>query len=766
MSSTQGGEVNLVLPDLGTLDLPGGLTGVGVLEVGLVACVLGLAFAAWLAWWVARQPVHEDMASVAALIRASARTYLLRQGRLLIALWAVIAVVIAVQFALLLRLDIGAVALILAFSAIGVAGSSGIAWFGILLNTRANARTAHAAHLGDALQVHRIPLRSGMAIGTALISLELLLMLVILLAVPRTLAGACFLGFAIGESLGAAVLRIAGGIFTKIADIGADLMKIALHIEEDDARNPGVIADCTGDNAGDSVGPSADGFESYGVTGVALITCILLGVPDAHLQALLLVWLFTLRGVLLLASVGAYALHEWRILRRRRQPLDVERSLTRLLGGTAALAVVGTFLTTWWILGHGSTHVLWWRFATMVALGTVAAALIPGLVRVFTSTGRAHVREIVRSAEQGGASLGILSGMVAGAFSAYWLGILVAALMAIAASLSSGIAGVIVAPAVFALGLLAFGFLGTGPITIAVDAYGPIADNAQSIFELSLVSGGSPAAKRLLEENDAAGNTFKATAKPVLIGTAVVGATTMTFSIIMRLTDGMTRDLERFSVLHWPFLVGIVLGGSMIQWFSGAAIQAVTTGAHRAVALIARTIDLEGTVAARPEDSQAVVDICTRYAQRGMVRMFLGVLLGTLGLAFLDPFLFVGYLIGLSVFGLLEAIRMANAGGAWDNAKKIVEVELQQSGTPLHDATIVGDTVGDPLKDTASVSLNPVIKFSTLFGLLAVDLSLELSARGAATISTVLAWLLLAGSLVSVHRSFYGMRIPEAAREA
>ena len=612
-----------------------------------------------------------------------------------------------------------------------------------------------------------------------LISLELLMMLTILLFLPADVAGACFIGFAIGESLGASALRIAGGIFTKIADIGADLMKIVFKIDEDDPRNPGVIADCTGDNAGDSVGPSADGFETYGVTGVALVTFVLLAVPDPALQARLLVWIFTVRAAMILAAWAAYAINKtWVRLRYAdAERMNFETPLTTLVWLTSALCIVLTYAATWLVLS-GLGAGLWLRLATIITCGTLAGALIPELVKVFTSTASQHVRETVRSSRQGGASLNILSGVVAGNFSAFWLGITVVGLMGAAFVLSgSGLESFMAAPAVFAFGLVAFGFLGMGPVTIAVDSYGPVTDNAQSVYELSRIEdvddvdaqirrdfGFAPRwerAKYLLEDNDGAGNTFKATAKPVLIGTAVVGDTTMIFSIIIGLTDHLSRGIENLSLMHAPFLLGLITGGAVVFWFSGASIQAVTTGANRAVAFIKKSIHLDaGAQRASVEDSRRVVEICTQYAQQGMLTIFLAVFFITLSLAFVEPFLFIGYLVSIAVFGLYQAIYMANAGGAWDNAKKVVEVDLHMKGTALHDASIVGDTVGDPFKDTSSVALNPIIKFTTLFGLLAVELAVSLSAQGMGTMVHVLAAAFFAVALIFVHRSFYAMRIP------
>jgi K(+)-stimulated pyrophosphate-energized sodium pump len=624
-----------------------------------------------------------------------------------------------------------------------------------------------------------------MSIGMMLISIELVIMLFILLFIPGDYAGPCFIGFAIGESLGAAALRIAGGIFTKIADIGSDLMKIVFKIKEDDARNPGVIADCTGDNAGDSVGPSADGFETYGVTGVALITFILLAVKSPTVQVELLVWIFVMRVMMLVSSAVAYFLNG-AIAKARfgnANEMNFETPLTSLVWITSLVSIALTYLVSYYIipqLGGDSTQ--WWKLASIISCGTLAGAIIPELVKVFTSVDSLHTKEVVTSAQEGGASLGILSGFVAGNFSAYYLGGSMVILMAIGYYLTTIpplLSNLMVAAPVFAFGLVAFGFLGMGPVTIAVDSYGPVTDNAQSIYELSLIEN-VPAseikrqfnmdvnfarAKYLLEANDGAGNTFKATAKPVLIGTAVVGATTMIFSIIMALTNGLSANVHKLSLLHAPFVLGLITGGAMIYWFTGSSTQAVTTGAYRAVEFIKANIRLDGVEKASVSDSKKVVEICTQYAQKGMLNIFLAVFFATLAFAFIEPFYFIGYLISIAVFGLYQAIFMANAGGAWDNAKKIVEVELKQKGTALHDATVVGDTVGDPFKDTSSVALNPVIKFTTLFGLLAVELAVELASKSSA-MTRMLALVFFLISFFFVYRSFYGMRIGLEARRA
>ncbi len=777
-----GGEANLQLPDLGSVTFFG-LPGDVLLGLGLIVCALGLAFGVMTYTQLRRMPAHAAMREISELIYTTCKTYLKQQGRFLLLLWAFIATIIVIYYLFLVGFSVGKTAVVILFSLIGMAGSYGVAWYGIRVNTLANSRTAYGALTGKPYPAHDIPLRSGMSIGMVLISVELAMMLIILVFLPGEIAGACFIGFAIGESLGASALRIAGGIFTKIADIGADLMKIAFKIKEDDARNPGVIADCTGDNAGDSVGPSADGFETYGVTGVALITFILLGVPDQTMQITLLVWLFVIRTIMVIASGASYFING--ALTRARygnaDEMDFERPLTSLVWLTSLVSLGLTFLTSALLLG-GQPDGLWWKLSLIVSCGTLAGALIPELVKVFTSTNAKHTREVVISANKGGASLGILSGFVAGNFSAYWLGLAIAGLMAIAYWISTmGLAALMLAPAVFAFGLVAFGFLGMGPVTIAVDSYGPVTDNAQSVFELSTIEeipgiheelerdlGQKPdfeRAKYLLEANDGAGNTFKATAKPVLIGTAVVGATTMIFSIMMGLTGGLEHDVEKLSLLHAPFLLGLLVGGAVIYWFTGASTQAVTTGAYRAVEFIAANIKLDGVTRASAEDSSRVVQICTQYAQRGMFNIFLGIFFSTLAFAFIEPFFFIGYLIAMALFGLYQAIFMANAGGAWDNAKKLVEVDLHAKGTALHDATIVGDTVGDPFKDTSSVALNPVIKFTTLFGLLAVELAVSLSAQNGSGLTTTLAAVFFLASAYFVYRSFYEMRIGESLED-
>jgi K(+)-stimulated pyrophosphate-energized sodium pump len=802
-----GGEANLKLPDLSQVKFLG-LDGHTLLLFGLVICVLGLLFGLVMYMHLKNLPVHSAMREISELIYETCKTYLVTQGKFILILWAFIAAVIVAYFGFLHPVPDHptaiTVTIIILFSLVGIGGSYGVAWFGIRVNTFANSRTAFASLESKPYPIYAIPLKAGMSIGMMLISVELLIMLCILLFVPGDYAGPCFIGFAIGESLGAAALRIAGGIFTKIADIGSDLMKIVFKIKEDDARNPGVIADCTGDNAGDSVGPTADGFETYGVTGVALITFILLAITPslflasgvtaatataAELQAAraiaeavqvqLLVWIFVMRIMMIIASAISYFFNE-AIAKARYQnksEMNFEAPLTSLVWLTSIVSIILTFVVSYLIIPTlGGNSTLWWKLAIIISCGTLAGAVIPELVKVFTSTNSAHVKAVVTSSREGGASLNILSGLVAGNFSAYWLGISIVALMSIGFYFSTlGLGGLMVAPAVFAFGLVAFGFLGMGPVTIAVDSYGPVTDNAQSVYELSLIEQvpnvieevkrdfnvdvNFDRAKHLLEENDGAGNTFKATAKPVLIGTAVVGATTMIFSIIMALTNGLTTNTSGLSLLHAPFFLGLISGGAIIYWFTGASMQAVTTGAYRAVEYIKANIQLEGAEKASVEDSKKVVQICTQYAQKGMFNIFLTVFFSTLAFAFVEPFFFIGYLISIAVFGLYQAIFMANAGASWDNAKKIVEVELQQKGTALHDATVVGDTVGDPFKDTSSVALNPVIKFTTLFGLLAVELAVKLTSDAGPMVSHLLAAAFFLVSTVFVWRSFYRMRI-------
>jgi K(+)-stimulated pyrophosphate-energized sodium pump len=773
-TSVRADESELVLPDLSSVTFLG-LTGRALLMAGLVVCALGLVFGLVMYGKLKNLPVHKAMRDVSELIYETCKTYLVTQGKFILVLELFIGAILVVYFGGLRHMEPLKVAVILIASLVGIAGSYGVAWFGIRINTFANSRTAFASLRGKPFPTYSIPLAAGMSIGTMLISTELFLMLGILLFVPSHLAGPCFIGFAIGESLGASALRIAGGIFTKIADIGSDLMKIVFKIKEDDARNPGVIADCTGDNAGDSVGPTADGFETYGVTGVALISFILLAVPDTTTQVKLLVWLFAMRIMMIVASVASYWINDAFAKAKYRDAdrMNFEAPLTSLVWITSLVSVAVTYVVSYQLIPELGDGTLWWKLSTIITCGTLAGAIIPELVKVFTSTDSRHVREIVTASREGGASLNVLSGLTAGNFSAYWMGLAIVVLMGLGYLVSTAFpAGIMIAPATFAFGLVAFGFLGMGPVTIAVDSYGPVTDNAQSVYELSLIENvpnvkaevkrdfgfdlNFDKAKHFLEENDGAGNTFKATAKPVLIGTAVVGATTMIFSIIVILTHGLKSDIDKLSILHSPFLLGLITGGAIIYWFTGASTQAVSTGAYRAVEFIKKNIKLDASVEkASVEDSKAVVAICTKYAQKGMFNIFMVVFFSTLAFACLEPFFFIGYLISIAVFGLYQAIFMANAGGAWDNAKKLVEVELKEKNTPLHDACVVGDTVGDPFKDTSSVAMNPIIKFTTLFGLLAVELAIGLS-RGT---SLTLALVFFAVSVVFVYRSFYGMRI-------
>jgi len=774
-----------VLPEgLTTTPILGTTTGV-LLMVGLGVCLLGGAFGLLMCQQLKNLPVHRSMREISELIYETCKTYLVTQGKFILILEVFIGAIMVAYFGWLRHMEPAKVITILAFSLVGIAGSYGVAWFGIRINTFANSRAAFAALTGRPFPAYAIPLKAGMSIGMLLISTELVLMLGILLFVSPDYAGPCFIGFAIGESLGASALRIAGGIFTKIADIGSDLMKIVFKIKEDDARNPGVIADCTGDNAGDSVGPSADGFETYGVTGVALITFILLAVKEPAIQVQLLVWIFMMRVMMIVTSAASYWIND--VIAKNRygqaQQMNFEQPLTVLVWLSSIVSIVATYAVSYVLIPTiGGDASLWWKLSTIITCGTLAGAIIPELVKVFTSTESAHVREVVTSSREGGASLNILSGLTAGNFSAYWMGLAITLLMATGYFVSnSGLEAVMTAPAVFAFGLIAFGFLGMGPVTIAVDSYGPVTDNAQSVFELSCIEaipqisneiqrdfGFKPEFERgklFLEENDGAGNTFKATAKPVLIGTAVVGATTLIFSIIMELTDKLTdaTAVANLSIIHPPFLLGLVMGGAVIYWFTGASTQAVSTGAYRAVEFIKANIKLDSNATkASIEDSKKVVEICTQYAQKGMFNIFLTVFFSTLAFACLDPYFFIGYLISIALFGLYQAVFMANAGGAWDNAKKLVETELHEKGTPLHDACVVGDTVGDPFKDTSSVAMNPIIKFTTLFGLLAVELAIGLDR----SLSIGLAIVFFLISVFFVWRSFYGMRIGTSEEHA
>ncbi|MBI5480306.1 MAG: sodium-translocating pyrophosphatase [Deltaproteobacteria bacterium] len=800
-------EANLVLPDLssdGPLKTPmlAGMDGRTLLLIGIVVSVLGLVFGLVQYMQLKALPVHKAMLEISELIYETCKTYLVTQGKFILGLWLPIAGVMIWYFGFLSHAEGEAakvptaarVVIILLFSLIGIAGSYGVAWFGIRVNTFANSRSAFASLKGKPYPTYDIPLKAGMSIGMMLISTELLLMLGILVFVPGHLAGPCFIGFAIGESLGAAALRIAGGIFTKIADIGSDLMKIVFKIKEDDARNPGVIADCTGDNAGDSVGPSADGFETYGVTGVALITFILLAAGSTEIQVVLLVWIFAMRVMMVVTSFISYVINN--AVQKAKygnvDKMNFEHPLTALVILTSVISVAVTFGMSYLLLPTLGGGTMWWKLSLIITCGTAAGAIIPELVKVFTSTESRHVREVVTASKEGGASLNIISGLVAGNFSAYWMGVAIVGLMGTAYWVSAtdggemgkvlfGVTGDGIDPSpVFAFGLVAFGFLGMGPVTIAVDSYGPVTDNAQSVYELSLIEqvpnvkeevkkefGFEPnfeKGKQFLEENDGAGNTFKATAKPVLIGTAVVGATTMIFSILFSLTNKLTTGLDNLSLVNAPFLLGLIMGGAMIYFFTGASMQAVATGAYRAVEFIKKNIKLEGVEKASVADSKKVVEICTQYAQKGMINIFLAVFFAALAFACLEPAFFIGYLISIALFGLYQAVFMANAGGAWDNAKKLVETELKAKGTELHAATVVGDTVGDPFKDTSSVALNPVIKFTTLFGLLAVEVAVSLGGTEknwfkptALTLTLAAVFFLI--SAFFVYRSFYGMRI-------
>lgn len=767
--SLMASEADLKVPDLGS--------GYNLLLWGLLILLLGIAFGLWQYISIKKLPAHRSMLNVARTIYETCKTYLFQQGKFLAYLFIIIGVVLVVYFGFLSNPDIVAsgetsritfLSYVIFWTVLGILGSYGVAWYGIRINTLANSRTAFASLRKRPWDVVNIPLKAGMSVGVILITVELIMMLTILLFVPGDMAGACLIGFAIGESLGASALRIAGGIFTKIADIGADLMKIVFNIKEDDPRNPGVIADCTGDNAGDSVGPTADGFETYGVTGVALISFIILAVLNVEVQAEFIVWIFVMRLMMLFTSIFSYYINNTIAAAKygKSQAFNFENPLTALIWITSVVSIAATYIASYSLL-KDMDYGLWWKLASIISCGTLAAALIPEITKAFTSSNSRHVKEVVKASREGGASLNILSGLVAGNFSAFWKGIVIAALMALAYLISlQGLENVMSHPSIFAFGLVAFGFLGMGPVTIAVDSYGPVTDNAQSVFELSRIEnidgisgeierdfGFTPdfeKGKEYLEENDSAGNTFKATAKPVLIGTAVIGATTMIFSIILVLES---LGLLHISLTDAPILLGFICGGAVIYWFSGASMQAVTTGAYRAVDYIKQNINLDKEEA-DIKDSKAVVKICTQYAQAGMWNIFLALLFITLAFAFLDSNFFVAYLISIAVFGLYQAIFMANAGGAWDNAKKIVEVELKERNTPLHEATVVGDTVGDPYKDTSSVSLNPIIKFSTLFGLLAVEIAIELPEY-----NMYIGFAFLLAALVFVYRSFYNMRI-------
>ena len=784
----QASEADLVLPDFRKISFFNSMfSGWDLLLWGSIIVILGLIFGLYQTVQIKKHPVHHSMANIAKIIYETCKTYLHQQGKFLLILFGIIGVAIVFYFGLLSHKTTPEVLLILMWTVFGILGSYAVAWFGIRINTLANSRTSFASLKGKPWNVVSIPLQSGMSVGLLLITIELILMLVILLFMPAQSAGACLLGFAIGESLGASALRIAGGIFTKIADIGADLMKVVFKIGEDDPRNPGVIADCTGDNAGDSVGPTADGFETYGVTGVALITFIILAMPSMiEFQSLLIVWIFAMRILMVFTSIFSYKMNQI-IAKARYENADrfnFESPLTALIWLTSIVSIIVTYVISFLLLSNNSlvgtsehyAPELWWKLATIISLGTFAAAIIPEFTKIFTSSQSAHVNEVMISSREGGPSLNILSGMVAGNFSAFWIGILMVGLMVGAFFVSiNGLEVFGEYSSIFAFGLVAFGFLGMGPVTIAVDSYGPVTDNAQSVFELSQMEkipgikneierdyGFTPdfeRGKHYLEANDGAGNTFKATAKPVLIGTAVVGATTMIFAIILMLK---TQGLLQLSLTDAPVILGFITGGAVIFWFSGASMQAVTAGAYRAVEYIKKNINLDKTEA-DIKDSKKVVKICTQYALKGMWNIFIVIFTLTLAFAFFDPNFFVSYLVSIAVFGLFQALYMANAGGAWDNAKKVVEVDLKEKHTPLHDATVVGDTVGDPYKDTTAVSINPIIKFSTLFGLLAVEIAV-LMRQNAKTndqfdYTPIIGVLFLIVGLIFVYRSFYSMRI-------
>lgn len=795
-SSLFASEANLAIPDLdkGKFNFGGtDVSGWNLLFYGAFVITGTLGISLYLRGQVKKLPAHKSMLDVSEIIFQTCKTYLIQQGKFLMMLFALIGSLMTYYFLVLEHESVTTVLLVLLFSIVGMAGSYWVAYYGIRVNTYANSRTAFAALRGQPWDVVNIPLQAGMSIGLFLISLELVMMVVILLFVPRQIVGICFLGFAIGESLGASALRIAGGIFTKIADIGSDLMKIVFNVKEDDPRNPGVIADCTGDNAGDSVGPTADGFETYGVTGVALISFITLAVTEKNagagyedIQAKLIVWIFAMRFLMDFMSGASYFINQ-AISKAKYTGLkefDFEEPLTRLIWIASILCITTSYGMSWMLLSNLKVRdtampELWWQLATIISLGTLAAVLIPEFTKVFTSSHSKHVHEIVTASREGGASLTILSGLVAGNFSAFWMGMLIAGLMGAAYFVSMLGLGAVIGPhaSIFAFGLVAFGFLCMGPVTIAVDSYGPVTDNAQSVFELAQTEhipnikeeikrdfGFDPdfeIGKHYLEANDSAGNTFKATAKPVLIGTAVVGATTMIFSIILLLDK---KGLLSLSLTDAPVLLGFICGGAVIFWFSGASMQAVTTGAYRAVEYIKKNMRLDKTEA-DIEDSKTVVRICTEYAQAGMWNIFIALMTITLAFAFFDPNFFVAYLISIAVFGLFQAIYMANAGGSWDNAKKLVEVDLREKGTPLHAATVIGDTVGDPFKDTTSVALNPIIKFSTLFGMLAVEIAVNMKGEAAGKLdwTPIFGVVMLVVALIFVWRSFYAMRIPERA---
>ncbi len=785
--SLQAGEADIKIPDLSqvSFDALGGVSGVTLMYLGIVICAIGAAFGLIQYRQTKALPVHSSMGSVSNTIWETCKTYLFTQGKFLAILWVLIGACMVYYFGVLSHMGAGHVVVILLASILGILGSYGVAWFGIRINTVANSRTAFSALQGNPLATLFIPLRSGMSVGLLLVCVELFFMICILVFLPRDLVGPCFIGFAIGESLGASVLRICGGIFTKIADIGSDLMKIVFKLPEDDPKNPGVIADCTGDNAGDSVGPTADGFETYGVTGVALIAFLALALAASPaLCAILIIWLFVMRALMIVTSLVSYFINEAisKAKYGNLKDFDFEAPLTHLVWITSAVSIGITFIASYFLLAHqaGVQGDLWWALSVIISCGTIAGALIPEFTKIFVSTNSRHVKEVTNCSKHGGASLNILSGLVAGNFSAFWMGLVIMLLMFTSYWFSQNPAILTLMPEkfafaapIFAFGLVAFGFLGMGPVTIAVDSYGPVTDNAQSVYELSQIEGrpGIAAeiekdfkfkpdfenAKYQLEKGDGAGNTFKATAKPVLIGTAVVGATTMVFGIIILLENLFGNVVTKLSIVQPEVILGLIMGGSVIYWFTGASCQAVVTGAYRAVVYIKEHMKLDAKTASE-EDSKEVVRICTVYAQKGMWNIFIVVFCFALALPFFNPYFFIGYLIAIAFFGLFQAIFMANAGGAWDNAKKIVEVELRQKGTDLHAATVVGDTVGDPFKDTSSVAMNPVIKFTTLFGLLAVEIAVTMTNQN---LKTGIGLFFFAIALIFVYRSFYSMRIPE-----
>jgi len=778
-------EADINLPDLSQVSfMDGALSGMMILNVGLIICVIGLIFGVMQYVQTKNLPAHKAMLDVSQTIWETCKTYLFQQGKFLVGLWILIAICMIYYFGALSHMPAGNIVIILICSILGILGSYSVAWFGIRINTVANSRAAFSSLSGNPLNIVNICLRSGMSVGLLLVSIELFFMIMILGYIPKELVGPSFIGFAIGESLGASALRICGGIFTKIADIGSDLMKIVFHLPEDDPKNPGVIADCTGDNAGDSVGPTADGFETYGVTGVALITFLALALAgNPEMGGKLIIWIFAMRILMILTSLVSYFVNNGisTAAFSGKKEFNFEHPLTNLVWITSIVSIAVTFAASYILLGSGLDPKyadLWWALSVIISCGTIAGALIPEFTKIFTSTSSRHCEEVVNASKQGGPSLNILSGFVAGNFSAFWLGMVVVLLMFISYMVSKNASVMALMPPaftfaapVFAFGLVAFGFLGMGPVTIAVDSFGPVSDNAQSIYELSMIESRKDAkdvvkaaygivpdfelAKHYLESGDGAGNTFKATAKPVLIGTAVVGATTMVFGIIILLEGLFGQVISKLSLVQPEIILGLIMGGAVIYWFTGASTQAVTTGAYQAVVYIKKNINLDKAEASI-QDSKKVVQICTQYAQKGMINIFIVIFFMCLALSFFNPYFFIGYLIGIAFFGLFQAIFMANAGGCWDNGKKIVEVDLKMKNTPLHEASVVGDTVGDPFKDTSSVSLNPVIKFTTLFGLLATEIAVTMTNQNL-KIGLAVVFLLIA--LIFVYRSFYSMRI-------